>query len=140
MANPNGNPENLSARGRLKNASRTERQEIGRKGGLTYANNLKKKKSIAEALEIMQEINKKNLIDKAINEKKPELAEVIEQIGWLPYKLQNIINDPAVEMQHKLKAIQEVLDRTDGKPVQTIKQTNRDIDGATIDDEGNQEA
>jgi hypothetical protein len=140
MANPKGNPENLSAKGRLKNATSSERQEIGRKGGLTYGRNLRKKKSIAEALEIMQEINKKKLVDKAIKKKKPELAEVINEIGWLPYQLQGIINNPIVETQHRLKAIQEVLDRTDGKPVQTIKQTNRNIDGATIDDEGNQEA
>lgn len=140
MANPKGNPENLTQKGRLKNAPSSERQEVGRKGGLTYGRNLRKKKSIAEALEIMQEINKQRLIDEAINNKNPEQAEIIDQIGWLPYKLQAIINNPIVETQYKLKAIQEVLDRTDGKPVQTIKQTNRNIDGVTIDDEGNQEA
>jgi hypothetical protein len=140
MANPKGNPENLSAKGRLKNVSSTERQEIGRKGGLTYGENLRKKKSIATALEIMQQINTKRLVDEAINNENLEQAEIIDQIGWLPYKLQGIINNPAVETQHKLRAIQEVLDRTDGKPVQTIRQTNRNIKGVTIDDEGNQEA
>jgi hypothetical protein len=140
MVNKNGNPQNLSAKGRFKDLPSSERQEIGRKGGLTYGRNLRKNKTIAEALEIMKEINKQRLIDEAINNKNLEQAEIIDQIGWLPYKLQAIINNPAVETQHKLKAIQEVLDRTDGKPVQTIQQTNRNIDGAVIDDEGNQEA
>ena len=39
-----------------------------------------------------------------------------------------------------IRSIEFLRDTAFGKPVQTIQQTNRNIDGALIDDEGNQEA
>lgn len=39
-----------------------------------------------------------------------------------------------------IRSVEFLRDTAFGKPVQTIKQTNRNIDGAVIDDEGNQEA
>ena len=150
MANPKGNPQNLTQKGRLKNASSTERQEIGRKGGLTYENNLRKKKSIAEdhfttktieASKNLSEGEKKLLEEVGITVfnlydgmKKASTATTIKDSNG---DIQSIINP---DFKLMLDYLKEISDRKDGKPVQTIKQTNRNIDGATIDDDGNQEA
>ena len=96
MANLKGNPDVPAfkeSQGRLK-GNDTEASRLGKIGGRITSERRKKRKSIAEALEIMQEINKEKLVDEAIKKKKPELAEVIDQIGWLPHQLQGIINNP----------------------------------------------
>ncbi len=135
MANPNGNPQNLNAKGRLKNLPTSERQEIARRGAEKSNEVQKKNKDWADVTQMFLthkasqgNIKKIKKFSPYLNEKKfymmaPNTSKLLSQAS-----------------NGDIRSIEFLRDTAFGKPVQTIQQTNRNIDGAIIDDEGNQEA
>ena len=68
-----------------------------------------------------------------------ELSELIEKVGWLPYNMMTIINSKGTETQHKLAAIKEVFDRTEGRAVAKLEVKTRQVNKVCIDNEGDEE-
>lgn len=135
MANPKGNAQNFTKRGRLKDLPTTERQEIARKGA-EKSNKVQKEKrdwaNIAEMF-LTHKASESNI--KKIKKLYPDLDESrIDIMATISSKL------VSQAVNGDIRSVEFLRDTAFGKPVQTIKQTNRNIDGATIDDEGNQEA
>lgn len=158
MANPKGNP-NVPAfkesQGRLK-GNDTEASRLGKIGGRITSDRRKKRKALQEALEIAEDHFTTKTIEASKNLSEGE-KKLLEEVGITVFNLydgmkkastattikdsngdiKSVINP---DFKLMLDYLKEISDRKDGKPVQTIKQTNRNIEGATIDDEGNQEA
>jgi hypothetical protein len=135
MANPKGNAQNFTKKGRLQDLPTTERQEIARKGA-EKSNQVQKEKrdwaNIAEMF-LTHKASESNI--KKIKKLYPNLDESrIDIMATISSKL------VSQAVNGDIRSVEFLRDTAFGKPVQTIKQTNRNIDGATIDDEGNQEA
>ena len=135
MANPNGNPQNLSKKGRFKNLPSTETAEIGRKGAIKSNKIQKENKDWAEVsrMFLLHKASKSNV--KKIKKLYPKLDE--SKIDMMATITSKVLSQAS---QGDIKSIEFLRDTAFGKPVQTIQQTNRNIDGAIIDEEGNQEA
>ena len=135
MANPKGNPENLIKKGRFKDLPTTETAEIGRKGA-EKSNKVQKENrdwaNIAQMF-LTHKASKSNI--KKIKKLYPNLDE--EKIDIMATISSKLVSQA---VNGDIRSIEFLRDTAFGKPVQTIKQTNRNIDGATIDEEGNQEA
>lgn len=135
MANPKGNPENLIKKGRFKDLPTTETAEIGRKGA-EKSNKVQKENrdwaNIAQMF-LTHKASKGNI--KKIKKLYPNLDE--EKIDIMATISSKLVSQA---VNGDIRSIEFLRDTAFGKPVQTIKQTNRNIDGATIDEEGNQEA
>ena len=135
MANPKGNPENLIKKGRFKHLPTTETAEIGRKGA-EKSNKVQKENrdwaNIAQMF-LTHKASKGNI--KKIKKLYPNLDE--EKIDIMATISSKLVSQA---VNGDIRSIEFLRDTAFGKPVQTIKQTNRNIDGATIDEEGNQEA
>ena len=134
--NPNGNPQNFTkTKGRLKDLSTTEKQEIARKGAEKSNKVQKENKDWAEVSRMLltHKASKSNI--KKIKKLYPELDE--SKIDIMATISSKVIAQAA---NGDIRSVEFLRDTAYGKPVQTIQQTNRNIDGAVIDDEGNQEA
>lgn len=135
MANPKGNPQNLIKKGRFKDMPSSETAEIGRKGAYISNKAQKEKRDWANIAEMFltHKASKSNI--KKIKKLYPDLDE--EKIDIMATISSKLVSQA---VNGDIRSIEFLRDTAFGKPVQTIKQTNRNIDGATIDDEGNQEA
>lgn len=135
MANPNGNPQNLTAKGRLKDLPTSERQEIARKGAENSNKVQKKNRDWTDVTQMFltHKASKSNI--KKIKKLYPNLNE--EKIDMMAAINTKIVSQA---MTGDIRSVEFLRDTAYGKPPQTIKQTNRNIDIAVIDDEGNQEA
>ena len=135
MANKNGNPQNLIAKGRFKDLPASETAEIGRKGAEKSNQVQKENKDWAEVsrMFLTHKASKGNI--KKIKKLYPDLDEA--KIDIMATISSKVISQAA---KGDIRSIEFLRDTAFGKPVQTIQQTNRNIDGALIDDEGNQEA
>lgn len=135
MANPKGNPENLTEKGRFRDLPTTETADIGRKGA-KESNRVQKENrdwtNIAQMF-LTHKASEKNI--EKIKKLYPDLDESrIDIMATISSKL------VSQAVNGDIRSVEFLRDTAFGKPVQTIKQTNRNIDGATIDEEGNQEA
>ena len=136
MVNKNGNPQNFTkTKGRLKDLPATERQEIARKGAEKSNAVQKKNKDWADVTQMLltHKASKGNI--KKIKKLYPELDE--SKIDMMVTISTKVLSQAS---SGDIRSVEFLRDTAFGKPVQTIKQTNRNIDGAVIDDEGNQEA
>lgn len=156
MANPKGNPDVPAfkkSQGRLKDND-TEASRLGKIGGRITSEKRKKRKALQEALDIAEDHFTAKTISTNKNLSEGE-KKILEEVGITVFNLYDgmkkastatTIKDSNGEIKSipdfklMLDYLKEISDRKDGKPVQTIKQTNRNIDEAIIDDEGNQEA
>lgn len=135
MANPNGNPQNLTAKGRFKDLPTTETAEIGRIGA-EKSNKVQKQNrdwSNVTQMFLTHKASKSNI--KKIKKLYPDLDE--SKIDMMATINSKILSQA---MTGDIRSVEFLRDTAYGKPPQTIKQTNRNIDSASIDDEGNQEA
>lgn len=158
MANPKGNPDVPAFQEQQKKTLTSEEaSRLGKIGGRITSDRRKKRKALQEALEIAEDHFTTKTIEASKNLSEGE-KKLLEEVGITVFNLYDgmkkastatTIKDPKTgevksiinpDFKLMLDYLKEISDRKDGKPVQTIKQTNRNIDGATIDDEGNQEA
>lgn len=135
MVNPNGNPQNFTkTQGRLKDLDATERQEIARKGA-EESNKVQKENKdwsdVAQKL-LTHKASKSNL--KKIKKAYPDLDE--SKIDMMAIITTKVLSQAS---KGDIRSVEFLRDTAFGKPVQTIKQTNRNIDKVIIDEDGNQE-
>lgn len=115
-------PNEAFERQKGKGITSTERaRELGKQGGVASAKAYKEKKEIKTQLQIAVDLFTKKLSDNALKEGKKELAEEIKAINAINFKLLELINTKNVKPETKLKALTEILDRTEGKPKQESK-------------------
>ncbi len=135
MANPKGNPENLIKKGRFKDLPTSETSEIGRKGAEKSNKVQKENKDWANIAQMF-------LTHKASESNIKKIKKLYPDLDESRIDIMATINSKLVSqaVSGDIRSVEFLRDTAFGKPVQTIKQTNRNIDGAAIDDEGNQEA
>lgn len=75
MANPNGNPQNFTLKGRLKNLSTTEKQDIARKGGKKSGELKKQQKTMKELAQLMARCKPTKKVQKQLKETFPDLDD-----------------------------------------------------------------
>ena len=133
--NPNGNPQNLSAKGRFKDLPSSETAEIGRKGA-------EKSNQVQKENKDWAEVSRMFLFHKASESNIKKIKKLFPNLDEKKIDIMATISSKVISQAAKgdIRSIEFLRDTAFGKPVQTIQQTNRNIDGALIDDEGNQEA
>lgn len=93
-------------------------REMGSKGGKKYGELSKKKKDLKERLKIGLEIFTEMKAKKLKELGNDEGAKIVKEIGIETYTLLDIVSDEKNNSQVKLSAINDILDRTEGKPIQ----------------------
>ena len=136
MANLKGNPDVPAFKEQQKKSLTSEEASRLGKMGAEKSNKVQKEKrdwaNIAEMF-LTHKASKSNI--KKIKKLYPDLDE--EKIDIMATISSKLVSQA---VNGDIRSIEFLRDTAFGKPVQTIKQTNRNIDGATIDEEGNQEA
>ena len=62
----------------------------------------------------------------ALKKGNEELAKEVEEIGGIVFKLMDIVTNDKIRAETRLRALSEVMDRTDGKPIQRNEITGKD--------------
>lgn len=93
-------------------------RKMGAKGGKKYGELSKKKKDLKERLKIGLEIFTEMKAKKLKELGNDEGAKIVKEIGIETYTLLDIVSDEKNNSQVKLSAINDILDRTEGKPIQ----------------------
>lgn len=144
MANNNllqGNPDTQFTSGRVA-------VENGKLGGEARAENIKKQKqykdqlkivigigqqgTLAQAKEKLQELEKSNNQDLSIDQRDEKIniykqtIEMIEQGGLIAYQHVMIAINKKVKTETRLKALETIVDRLEGKPVSKTELTGKD--------------
>lgn len=100
----------------LATKSQQERKEIAKKGAEATNKIKAEKKNLKEQLEIAMEIYERRMINQAISQNKPDLAEDLKNMGFIAYKIMDLIKSEKHEIS--FKALQELIDRVHGKSIQ----------------------
>ena len=95
-----------------------EVKKMASNGGKKSAEVRKKKKDLKERLKIGLEIFTEMKAKKLKELGNDEGAEIVKEIGIETYTLLDIVSDEKNNSQVKLSAINDILDRTEGKPIQ----------------------
>jgi hypothetical protein len=110
-----------------KGINSTERaRELGRKGGTAFGQKHKERKALKERLELALDIYTEKLKQTALAEGKAELAKEIDAMGAIPFKLLDIMTSKTIKAETRLRAMAEIMDRTDGKAIQKNEITGKD--------------
>lgn len=110
--------------------SNEEAKRRGSMGGKRSVEVKKEKKNIKQGLEIVLGI----LTDETLKEAKEKGSkdgsiEMLQEGGYLSYKLAKMLTDKSVKHETELKIIQEIIDRVEGKANQFVSITDdRDVD------------
>jgi hypothetical protein len=110
------NDKNLIPANKL---SQEEARELGKKGGLKSGIVRKQKKDLKERMKIGLELWKKDLVSEARKSGDKVKANQIDEMGAEVFKILEIIHTSTKD-EVKLKALAELMDRTEGKPMQNI--------------------
>ena len=104
-----------------------EQKEFTRKGGVASGEARRKKRKLKNdyirGLEILEEIKSKNYKLNGESEK----ANILNEIGLIVFTHLDILNDEKTTIEAKLKILDTIADRIEGKPV------NKNLLDATIE-------
>ncbi len=109
------NKENLKLG---KKITEGEASILGRKGGIASGKVRAENKNLKKQLELAIDIYTDKLKKVALKNGDITLANQIEEIGVIPFKLFEIIGSSKVKAETRLKAMIDVMDRLDGKAIQ----------------------
>lgn len=109
------NKENLKLGKRI---TKGEASILGRKGGIVSGKVRAENKSLKKQLELAIDIYTDKLKKVALKNGDITLANQIEQMSVIPFKIFEIIGSSKVKAETRLKAMIDVMDRLDGKPIQ----------------------
>lgn len=125
--------ENPNSRNNLKpfsNETKIEAREVGRRGGIKSGIIKKQNKTYAELMKLAAQRLTEKMFEEAKKEGRLKDAEHIAEVSGLVYEKFNIATQKEVDAHVRLKAINSIIDRIDGKPVQ---KSEIDIDDKTKD-------
>ena len=126
MANPKGNPENLNKKGRFQNLTTSEKQAIASRGGKKGQETHREKRKLKESLEIALDIMTKRKLAEARKKGDKDEAELLEESGILTTKMIKIALQGEKE-DTRLKAMNDISNRIEGKPVDKQQITSHNI-------------
>jgi hypothetical protein len=95
-----------------------EQRKMASNGGKKSGEVRKKKKDLKERLKLGLEIFTEMKANKLKELGNDEGAKIVKEIGIETYTLLDIVSDEKNNSQVKLSAINDILDRTEGKPIQ----------------------
>jgi hypothetical protein len=114
----------------LKERSPEERRAIAASGGRAKGANNKPRKELRKRMKIAEELFNKILHSKFLSEGKKSDADIVNQVGLVVKTLYEVAIQ-GEDKKSQLAALNMIMDRTDGKPVQTS------IVDASYTDKGN---
>lgn len=126
MANPKGTPENMTMKGQLANMSARKRQEIAKKGAEASNKVQREKRKLKESLEIALDIMTKRKLAEARKKGDKDEAELLEESGILTTEMIKIALQGEKE-DTRLKAMNDISNRIEGKPVDKQQITSHNI-------------
>jgi hypothetical protein len=127
MANIKGNPENFkNTKCRLKDLPAREKQEIASKGGKASQEVQREKRKLKESLEIALDIMTKRKLAEARKKGDKDEAELLEESGILTTEMIKIALQGEKE-DTRLKAMNDISNRIEGKPVDKQQITSHNI-------------
>lgn len=112
-----------------------EQRKIAKMGGIASGKARAKKKNLKEALALALEIMTEKTLKEAKEKKaSPETIQMLKESGLIPYKLLEMLTSKKIKSETKLRVMQEIMDRTEGKALQKIesKNVNKNIDLSNI--------
>ncbi len=106
--------------------TKDEQREIAKKGGIKSGEIRREKKRLKQRLEMVLELMKDELIGsvKKSGKSKQEIDNItkqIEEMGADGYQLAKIAFSNKVKAETRLRALESIWDRTEGKPSQDLK-------------------
>ena len=87
----------------------------GKKGGLQNGVNIKKKKTYKEQLKAVIELGEERALEKAKKEGNLEAVKMIEDGGLIAFEKLNIALNKKVKVETRFKALNDIVDRIEGK-------------------------
>ena len=106
--------------------SEEEARELGRRGGVASGQARRENRDLKKKLELASDILTDKLKRAALKRGDKELAKEIEEVGVIVFTLMDIATSNKIKAETRLKALSEVMDRTDGKPIQRNELTGKD--------------
>lgn len=98
--------------------SQAEASELGRKGGIKSGEVRRMKRDFKKRLQMGIDTITKNAKTEAIKQKKKDVADTIDEIGYEVYSLLEIATSKKIKAELRLKALTDIIDRLHGKPTQ----------------------
>jgi len=102
----------------ISSRTKEEQLEITRKGGIKSGIARRKKRELKEKLLLGLEVYTKLKANQLKKNGNNEQALILNEIGLVAYELLNILSNDKNIPQVKMQAINDILDRTEGKPTQ----------------------
>jgi len=102
----------------ISSRTKEEQLEITRKGGIKSGIARRKKRELKEKLLLGLEVYTKLKANQLKKNGNNEQALILNEIGLVAYELLNIVSNDKNIPQVKMQAINDILDRTEGKPTQ----------------------
>jgi hypothetical protein len=98
--------------------SREEAKKNGHKGGIQLGINNEKRRTYKEQLETVIKLGEERALEKAKKEGNLEAVKMIEDGGLIAFEKLNIALNKKVKVETRLKALNDIVDRIEGKPTQ----------------------
>ncbi len=109
-----GNPTTQFKTGR-------EQVDTAKKGGKKLGENNAKKKLYAEQLEVVIKVGTKKALELAKEAQNEQAVTMIEEGGLIAFEHLNLVMDKKVKPEVRLKALDMIIDRQEGKAIAKIE-------------------
>lgn len=118
------NNENLTP---FNESKREESVTAGKKGGIASGKARRERKEYAEQLKIVIELGTERALELAKEANNDKVIKMIEEGGLLAFEHLNILMDQSNKPEVRLKALDMMIDRLEGKPIQSVVTTGSTI-------------